>query len=96
VLEILYIKEIDVIRAYGGNIIAKRVGLDNKNSAGVVKTSSNKEKPLEIVVIDSNVVDILPGDRFLIARYSGTEIEHDGTDYIVVTKDDIIARVQND
>lgn len=92
-LERLYAKEIYVIKAYGGNIIAKRVGLDNKNSAGVVKTSSNKEKPLEVLVVDSNVYNISSGDRFLIARYSGIEIEHDGTDYIIIVEDDIIARL---
>ena len=81
-----------MIEAFGGNIIAQRVGEDNKNSSGVVKTSSNKEKPLEVVVIKSNVDKVGIGDKFLIARYSGTEIEHGSTDYIVITEDDIIAR----
>ena len=82
-----------MIKAYGGNIIAQRVGSDNRNSAGVIKTSANKEKPLEVSIVDSTVEDVNKGDCFLIARYSGTEIAHDDTDYIVITKDDIIARV---
>jgi chaperonin GroES len=82
-----------MIQAFKENIIAQRVGQDNKNSSGVIKTSSNKEKPLLVTITHSLVVDINVGDKFLIARYSGTEIEYENEDYIVITPDDIIAKV---
>ncbi len=82
-----------MIKAFRTNILAKRVGVDNKNSAGVVKTSSNKEKPLTVVIVDSEVDNVPKDEKYLIARYSGTEIEYDGEDFIVITEDDIIARV---
>ena len=85
-----------MIMAYGGNIIAKRIGENNKNSSGVIKTSSNKEKPLKVEVIDSKVVDIEKGNAYLIARYSGMEIEHEGEEFVIISKDDIIAEVFND
>ncbi len=82
-----------MIEAFRDNIIAQRVGSDNKNSSGVVKTSSNKEKPLLVVIKHSIADDVKEGDLFLIARYAGTEIEHDNEDLIVITADDIIAKV---
>jgi len=85
-----------MLKAFGKNIIAKRIGVDNKNASGVIKTSSNKEKPLEVEIVETNVVGTIEGKRYLIARYSGTEIEYNGEDFIIITEDDIIARIEND
>ena len=82
-----------MIKSFGENIIARRIGVDNKNSAGVVKTSSNKEKPLTVEILSCGVDGVKEGDKFLIARYAGTELEYENKDYIVITTDDIIARV---
>jgi len=85
-----------MLKAFGENIIAKRIGTENKNASGVIRTSSNKEKPLEIEVVATNVDDVVKGKRYLIARYSGTEIEYEGEQFIIITTDDIIARIEND
>lgn len=85
-----------MLKAFGENIIAKRIGVDNRNSSGVIKTSSNKEKPLEIEIVETNVTGTNEGGRYLIARYSGTEISYSGEEFIVITADDIIARIDND
>lgn len=85
-----------MIVAFGMNIITKRLGENNKNSSGVVKTSSNKEKPLTVEVIDSKVEGIENGDLFLIARYSGMEVEHNNDEFVIITEDDIIAGFEND
>ena len=85
-----------MLKAYGENIIVKRLGSDKKNSSGVVKTSSNKEKPLEVVVEKSLVTKAPEGKHFLIARYSGMEIDHEGESLLIITTDDIIAEVSDD
>ena len=36
-------------------------------------------------------LDVKPGDRVLFGKYSGTEVKLDGTEYLVVKEDDILA-----
>jgi len=80
--------------SFKDKILARRVGSSNVTSHGVIKTSEGKEKPLEIEIISSSIENVSPGDRFLIARYSGIEFEYLETDLIVVVEDDIIARIE--
>jgi len=82
-----------MIKAFEDKILAKRVGEDNLTSKGVVKTSTNKEKPLKVVIIDSAVSEVVKGDTFLIARFSGMEFEFENEEYLTIGIDDIIARI---
>ena len=83
-----------MIVPYGDKIIVKRVGEENKSSLGVVKTSSNKEKPLTVSIYRSAIDGLNENELLLIARYSGMEFEYNGVDLIAITEDDIIAKVK--
>jgi len=85
-----------MLAAFGEKIIAKRLGSDRVNQQGVVRSSTSKEKSLSVVIVDSTFDDIKPKDKFIIARYSGIEIEHDGEDLLFLNREDIIAKIKEE
>jgi len=82
-----------MLKMFGERVMCKRIGSSRLTSSGVIKTSTNKEKPLFVEVVSSGIWDIKPGDSLLVARYSGMEIEYDDEDFVIIDKDDIIAKV---
>lgn len=83
-------------------IVVKRDKVtEEKSSYGLIITS-NKEVSNEGVVIavgpgivlqDGTRItpDVKPGDRVVFSQYGGTEITHDGEDYLVITIRDLFA-----
>ena len=57
-----------------------------------------KVKDKEILAIDfTNTVtkiQVKKGDNIIVSKYSGTEVKYEGTDYIIVKQDDILAIVE--
>jgi co-chaperonin GroES (HSP10) len=82
-----------MIEMYGERVICKRVGSNRETSSGVIKTSSNKEKPLIVKVVSSGISDIVEGEELLVARYSGMEIEFKGDDFVILEKSDILGKI---
>ncbi|HJP40236.1 MAG TPA: co-chaperone GroES [Dehalococcoidia bacterium] len=73
-------------------------------TSGLVIPDTAKEKPQQGEVLavgpgkldDSGkriALDLEPGDRILYAKYTGTEIKLDGTDYIVLNDKDVLAKL---
>ncbi len=73
-------------------------------ASGLVIPDTAKEKPQQGEVIavgpgrmdDSGKrvpIDLASGDRILYAKYTGTEIKLDGSDYIVLNEKDILAKL---
>ncbi|MFQ5382223.1 MAG: co-chaperone GroES [Dehalococcoidia bacterium] len=73
-------------------------------ASGLVIPDTAKEKPQQGEVIavgpgrmDDNgkrvPIDLASGDRILYAKYTGTEIKLDGSDYIVLNEKDILAKL---
>ncbi len=77
---------------------------DEVTASGLVIPDTAKEKPQQGEVIavgpgkvdesgTRHPVDCANGDRILYAKYTGTEIKLDGTDYIVLNEKDILAKL---
>ena len=73
-------------------------------ASGLVIPDTAKEKPQqgEVVAVGPGKLDdsgkriameLNAGDRILYAKYTGTEIKLDGTDYIVLNEKDILAKL---
>jgi chaperonin GroES len=73
-------------------------------ASGLVIPDTAKEKPQqgEVVAVgpgrldDSGkriAIDLKSGDRILYAKYPGTEIKLDGTDFIVLNEKDVLAKL---
>lgn len=90
------------IRPLHDRILVKRIDEETKSSGGIIIPDSAKEKPQEGKVIsvgngkigeDGNVtpLDVKRGDKILFSKYSGSEIDLDGTEHLIMREDDVLA-----
>lgn len=85
-------------------VLIKAEEVEETTKSGIVLTASAQEKPQFSIVVavgPGGVVDgekvemyIKEGDRVITAKYAGTEIKVDGTEYQIVKQSDILAIVE--
>ncbi len=90
-----------MIRPLYDRIVVKRIEDQETTRNGIIIPDSAKEKPQEGEVIavgngkrleDGNLtaLDVKAGDRILFGKYSGSETQFDGTEYIIMREDDVL------
>ena len=85
-------------------IIVKRLDEEETTAGGIIIPDTAKEKPQEGMVVavgsgrrdDGKVIalDVKAGDKVLFGKYSGTEIELDGEEHLIMREDDILGIVE--
>ena len=81
-------------------VVVKLVEAEETTKAGIILTSASKEKSqiAEVVAVGPGTKDVemtvKAGDKVVTAKYAGTEIKCDGTEYIIVRQGDILATVE--
>jgi chaperonin GroES len=89
------------IRPLYDRIVVRRIKEQESMSGSIVIPDSAKEKPQEADVIsvgagkrldDGKLVplDVKPGDRILLGKYSGSEIKLDGEEFLSVREDEVL------
>ena len=89
------------IRPLQDRIIVKRIDEEETSKGGIIIPDSAKEKPSEGKVIavgkgkvndDGKVspLDVKKGDRVLFSKYSGTEINIEGEEHLIIREDDVL------
>jgi chaperonin GroES len=90
----------------GDRVVLQRLNeVEEKTAGGIVLPDSAKEKPQECNVVavgpgkldDSGkriAPDVKKGDIVIIAKWGGTEIKIGGSEYVIVSEDDIMAKVE--
>ena len=72
---------------------------EQMSSGGIYIPDTAKEKPQrgKIVAVGpgtkENPITVKVGDIVLYGKYSGTELQHDGMDYLIMKESDILAIV---
>ena len=72
---------------------------ETKTSSGIIIPDSAKEKPQKGSVVavgpgtKENPITVKAGDSVLYGKYAGTELQHDGVDYLIMKESDILAIV---
>jgi chaperonin GroES len=90
------------IRPLHDRVLATRLEAEEKTKGGIVIPDAAKEKPIEGKVVavgsgrrldDGTVrpLDVKKGDRVLFGKYSGTDVQLEGEDYLILREDDILA-----
>ena len=90
------------IRPLQDRVIVKRVNEEEKSKGGIIIPDTAKEKPQEgkIVAVgkgkhgdDGKItpLDVKVNDRILFGKYSGTEINFDGEEHLIMREDDLLA-----
>ena len=90
------------IRPLHDRVIVRRMDEEKTSPGGIVIPDSATEKPVkgEVLAIgkgkllengDVRPLDVKVGDKILFGKYSGTEVNVDGEDLLVMRADDITA-----
>ena len=93
------------IRPLHDRVIVKRVEEDKTSPGGIVIPDSATEKPIQGEVIavgrgklldsgELSKLDLKKGDRVLFGKYSGTEVNVGGDEYLVMREDDIMGVIE--
>ena len=82
-------------------VLVRRIEQDEKTTGGIIIPDSAQEKPTEgeVLAVGSGVrdengelqpLDVKAGDRILFGKWSGTEVELDGEDLLIMKESDIM------
>ena len=71
----------------GDRVVLKQVEAEETTKSGIVLPGQAQEKPEQAEVV-------AVGDKVIYSKYSGTEVKMDGTEYIIVKQNDILAIVK--
>jgi chaperonin GroES len=93
------------IRPLQDRVIVKRIEEEEKSKGGIIIPDTAKEKPQEGRVIavgkgkiqdDGKVIplDVKVNDRVLFGKYSGSEINIDGEEHMIMREDDILGVIE--
>ena len=74
-------------------VLVERKPQEEKTAGGIYIPDTAKEKMQEgtIVAVGPEVKDLKAGDKVLFENYSGTEIERDGKEYLILNLKDVLA-----
>jgi chaperonin GroES len=92
------------LRPLGDRVWVEPIEQEQTTASGIILPETAKEKPMEGKVLaagpgvrddkgERQPLDVNVGDRVLFAKYSGTEIKHEGTKYLIMRESDILAIV---
>ena len=85
------------IKPLADRVLVKPAAAEVKTVSGIIIPDSAKEKPLkgEVVATGNGTKDeemvVKKGDNVLYGKYAGTEIELEGTTYLIMRQSDILA-----
>jgi len=90
------------IRPLGDRLLVEAVEEKEVKKGGIVIPDTAKEKPMEarVVAVGTGKTDddgkkvpleMKKGDRVLVNKYGGTEIKLEGTEYRILSSDDVLA-----
>ncbi len=92
------------LKPLADRVVIKSLESEETTKSGIVLPGSAKEKPqmAEVLAVGpGGMVDgkevtmyVKVGDRIIYSKYAGTEVKLDGTEYIVVRQNDILAVVE--
>ena len=93
-----------MIKPLGDRVLIKMKEGKKKKKSGIILTGNSQEKPQVAEVIEVGPgrkvngqieqVSVKKGDNVIIGKYSGTEVKYEGTEYMIVKEEDILAIVK--
>ena len=79
-----------------GKVLVEPVAAQEKTVGGIIIPDSAKEKPQtgKVVLVgsakDKEPMEVKVGDTVFYGKYSGTELNIDGKDYLLISQTDIL------
>ena len=88
------------IKPLSDRVLVKPNPAEEKTASGLFIPDTAKEKPLmgKVVAVGPGTAEIKMevkvGDMVIYGKYAGTELSHEGEDYLVMKQSDLIAVVE--
>jgi len=85
------------IKPLADRVLIEPAAAEEKTASGIIIPDSAKEKPQKGIVVAAGPgkkdepVTVKVGDTVLYGKYSGTELSHEGKDYLMMRESDIFA-----
>lgn len=91
-----------LLRPLGDRVIIELLEAEEKTSSGIVLPGSAQEKPQEgkVIAVGNGVIrdngqrtelEVKEGDRIIFSKYAGTELKYEGSEYLILRENDILA-----
>lgn len=87
------------IKPLADRVLIEPAAAETKTSSGIIIPDTAKEKPQKGTVVavgpgtKENPMTVKAGDQVLYGKYAGTELQHDGKDYLIMKENDLLAIV---
>lgn len=93
------------LKPLGDRLVATPIEQEDQTSSGIYLPETAKEKPQQAEVVavgpgnrnddgDRIELDVQVGDTVLYAKYSGTNIKLNGSEYLILKESDVLALVE--
>ena len=88
------------IKPISDRVVIAPLAAETTTASGIIIPDTAKEKPLhgKIVATGNGTKDeemiLKDGDDVLYGKYSGTELEYEGTKYIMMRQSDVLAKIE--
>jgi chaperonin GroES len=89
-----------IIEPLGQRLLIRPIEQETTTKSGIILPETAKEKPqqglIEAVGSEEEMLtDLAVGDKVLFAKYTGNQIQVDGTEYIIMEESDVLARIKD-
>jgi len=87
------------IKPLADRVLVEPAAAETTTSSGIIIPDTAKEKPQRGTVVavgpgtKDNPITVQVGDTVLYGKYAGTELSHEGGDYLITKEADILAIV---
>ena len=86
-------------------VLVERIEQEEKTAGGIIIPDTAKEKPAEgkVTAVGNGklgddgkrvALEIKKGDRILFGKYSGTEVNVEGDEYLIMREDDVLGVIE--
>ncbi len=83
------------LKPLADRVVAVRDAVQTQTASGIYLPDNAKEKPVlaKVVAIGPDVKNIKVGAKIVYKEYSTTELKIDGTEYLIVKEEDVLATI---
>lgn len=92
------------VKPLADRILVRRLEEQEEKSGGIIIPDTAKEKPQQAKVVAVGpgrftddgkrvALEVKKGDKILMGKYSGTEVKIDGSEYLIMREEDVLAIV---
>lgn len=87
------------IKPLADRVLIEPAAAETKTSSGIIIPDTAKEKPQKGTVVavgpgtKENPMSVKVDDQVLYGKYAGTELQHEGKDYLIMKENDLLAIV---